>query len=187
MTPLDVNEGLLFFYGITGRGLTLRTKDLMATFDLADTGSFSIPSNPLKAGDIINISGILAGGQTLRSGPAYYQGTSYSKLWYEGSLEFHATSITVPPDSSSPVAIGTAFTFKGNLTAYHSNNISGAGGPAVLDVALLGRGQATVSLCASYAGGNSLVRDVRTWFYYFLPCRFSLRRWIRCTLSRRES
>lgn len=186
MIPLDVTEGVLLFYGITARGLTLRAKDLGATFDLADTGSFSIPSNPLKAGDAINISGNLAGGQTLRSGPAYYEGEVYSKLWYEGSLEFHATPVIVPPDSSNPVAIRTPFKFMGNLKAYQSNNISGGGGPAVLDIALIGRGQATADLCASYDdGAGGLVREVCAWFYYFSPCHFSLRHWIRCALSRR--
>ncbi len=183
MTTLRVTEGLLFFYGLTGRGLTLQTKDLMATLELADTGSFPIPSNPYKAGDVINISGNLAGDQTLRNGPAYYNGTSYPKLWYEGSLEFHARPITAPGDSSNPVAIRTTFKFSGNLRAYQSNNISGGGGPAVFDVALIGRGRATVHLGTSHdVGGGTLVRDARAWLYYFSSCHASLCRWIRCAL-----
>jgi hypothetical protein len=163
-----VTEGLLCFYGVAGRGFTLHTKNLMATFELGDTGSFPIPSNPYKAGDIIDISGNLAGGQTLRSGPCYYNGTSHPKLWYEGSFEFHAQPIAAPGNSSSPVAIRTPFKFKGSLRAYQSNNISGTGGPAVFDVALIGKGRATVNLGASYdVGGGTLGRAARAWLYYF--------------------
>lgn len=168
MTIANVTGGVLFFYGIEGRGLTVQAKDLMTTFDLADTGSFSVPSGPHKAGDIINISGNIAGGQTLRFGPVYYKGTSYPKLWYEGSLEFRAAPITVPRDSSQPVAVHTRFTLEGTLKAYKSNNISGGGGPAVFDVALTGRGKTTAYFDASHdAGLHKLVRDVRAWFYSF--------------------
>ena len=168
MTQSRITEGLLYFYGVSGRGFTLQTKNLMATLELGDTGSFPIPSNPYKAGDIINISGNLAGGQTLRSGPAYYNGTGYPKLWYEGSLEFRANPIAAPGDSSSRVAIRAPFKFKGNLKAYQSNNISGGGGPVVFHVALIGRGRATVNLGASYdVGGGTFARAARAWLYYF--------------------
>lgn len=168
MATLKVTEGLLFFYGISGRGLTLHTKHLMATLELGDTGSFPIPGNPYGAGDIINISGKLSGGQTLQSGPVYYNGTSFAKLWYEGSLEFHVRNITAPADSSQSVSKRAAFKFSGSLKAYQSNNVSGGGGPAVFDVKLAGKGQATVHLGISYGlGGGSLGRDARAWLYSF--------------------
>lgn len=168
MPTLKVSGGILFFYGTTPRGLTLQTKNLMTTFDLGDTGSFSIPSGPHQSGEVVDISGNLAGDQTLRVGPAYYEGTKYPKLWYEGSLEFHAVPLTVPGVSALPVAVCTRFTFAGTLKAYLSNNISGGGGPAVFDVALTGGGVATAYFSASRsAGANLLVRDVLTQSYSF--------------------
>jgi len=141
---------------------------MMATLELGDTGSFPIPSNPYRTGDVINISGNLGGGQTLRSGPAYYNGTSFAKLWYEGSLEFHVRNIMAPAESSQPVMKRATFKFAGRLKAYQSNNGSGDGGPAVFDVKLVGKGQAFVHLGISYElGGGSLGRDARAWLYSF--------------------
>ncbi len=168
MATLKVNGGILFFYGTTGRGLTLQTKNLMATFDLGDTGSFSIPSGPHQSGEVVDISGNLAGDQTLRSGPAYHKGKKYPKLWYEGSLEFSAVPLTVPGDSARPVAVRTRFTFQGTLKSFLSSNISGQGGPAVFDMALTGGGTATAFFSASHsAGANLLVRDVLAQSYSF--------------------
>lgn len=168
MATLKVNGGILFFYGTTGRGLTLQTKNLMATFDLGDTGSFSIPSGPHRAGEEVDTSGNLAGDQTLRFGPAYHEGKQYPKLWYAGSLAFRAVPLTVPHDSARPVAVRTRFTFEGTLKAFLSNNISGQGGPAVFDVALTGGGTATAFFSASHSAGASLlVRDVLAQSYSF--------------------
>ena len=168
MATLKVTAGLLVFYGVSGRAFTLRAKNLVATLQLADTGSFPIPSVPYQAGNLINISGNLAGGQTLRNGPAYYNGTSYPKLWYEGSLVFTAQKIAAPGSSASPVSVQMPFKFKGTLKAYPSDNSSGGGGVAVFDVALAGKGEATAFLSASFdVGGGTLARNVRAWLYDF--------------------
>lgn len=168
VATLNITEGILFFYGTSGRGLTLHAKHLMATLELGDTGGFPIPSNPYKAGDIIQITGTLGGGQTLRNGPAYYRGARYPKLWYEGTLQFLVRKIIAPADSPHPIAKRAAFRLKGNLRAYQANNIAGNGGPAVFDVRLVGKGRATVYLSASRdLGGGSLGRDARAWLYSF--------------------
>lgn len=168
VTASTVTAGQLVFYGVSGRGLTLKSKELIATLGLADTGSFSIPSGPLKPGDIVPVSGILAGEQTLRNGPANYLGTSHAKLWYEGTLQFEVRAVTAPASSNKPVTIHPRFTFTGNLKAFAASNITGGGGPPVFDVALTGRGRATIVLGASYdVGGGVLARDIRAWFYDF--------------------
>lgn len=166
MTNQTVIGGMLFFYGTAEHGLTLQTKDLMATFALADTGSFLIPNSPI-IGEIADVSGNLAGDQTLRFGSAYYEGTRYAKLWYEGSLEFRAAPITVPRHSSNPVAVRTRFAFEGTLTAYESNNVFGGGGPAVLDMVLAGGGTATAYFGAAHSVGSTLVRDLLAQCYSF--------------------
>ena len=163
-----VTAGLLVFYGVSGRALTLQAKDLVATLQLGDTGSFPIPSGPFQPGSIINISGNLVGDQTLKNGPAYYKGTSYPRLWYEGSLAFTAKPVPAPANSAIPVSVHTSFTFKATLKAYQSNNINGGGGPAVINLALTGKGHATAILGASFnVGGGTLARDVRVWVYDF--------------------
>lgn len=168
VAKVKITEGILFFYGTSGRGLTLHAKHLMATLELGDTGSFPIPSNPYRAGEIIDITGTLAGGQSLRNGPAYYNGASFPKLWYEGSLEFLVHDIISPADSSQPVAKYAAFRLRGNLRAYQANNVAGNGGPPVFDVRLVGKGRATVHLSPSRdLGGGSLGRDARAWLYSF--------------------
>lgn len=167
MATAKVNGGVLYFYGIGARGLTMQTKDMMATLDLADTGSFSIPSGAHAAGQIMTLSGNLAGNQTLRFGPAYYQGTNYPKLWYEGSLKFIAAPIAVPGNSAQPVAVRATFTFNGTLRAFTSNNNAGGGGAPVLDVALTGKGTATAYFGATYAGARKPVRDVIAQSYCF--------------------
>jgi len=167
-STVKISEAVLYFYGINARGFTLRAKNLMATLNLADSGSFPV-LGAYKAGEVINISGTLAGEQTLHSGPAYYDGKRYPKLFYEGSLVFNANRFALPPDSSHSVSIRVPFAFTGNLKAYESSNISGGGGPAVFDVVLSGKGQATANFGASYNVGSGRARDILTLFYYFLP------------------
>lgn len=168
MTTLRVTAGQLVFYGVSGRGFTLKTSNLIATLDLADTGSFPIPGGPYPAGSLIDASGNLAGEQTLRNGPAYFGGTSYPRLWYEGSLSITARLVPAPGNSSAPVAVRTRFTLRGTLRAFQSSNISGGGGPAVFDVALVAKGRSTVVLGASYdVGGGALARDALAWFHDF--------------------
>ncbi len=169
MTALRVTSGQLVFYGVSGRGLTLKSKELIATLDLADTGSFSIPSGPFKAGDVVNVSGNLTGDQTLRFGPANYLGTSHAKLWYEGSLQFAVRAELAPASSNKPVTMHPRFAFRGNLKAFAASNVSGGGAP-VFDVALAGHGRSTIVLGASYdIGGGVLARDIHAWYYDFRP------------------
>jgi hypothetical protein len=83
-------------------------------------------------------------------------------------LEFHVRNITAPADSSQSVAKRAVFKFSGRLKAYQSSNVSGGGGPAVLDVKLIGKGQATVHLGISYdLGGGSVGRNTQAWLYSF--------------------
>lgn len=165
MSSLNVNEAVLYFYGTNAHEFTLHTRHLMATLYLSDTGSFPV-DRPCRADDVVNLSGLLAGGQTLRHGPAYYNGKRYSKLFYEGSVAFNATPFSLPPDSALPVSIRTRFRLAGNLKAYESDNISGGGGPPVFDVTLGGNGHATANFGASYDSGSSQIRDTLALFYY---------------------
>jgi len=175
-----VREGLLCIYSTSGRVLTLSAGELIATFNLGDTGSFPVPGI-YSAGDSVNISGNLAGDQTLRFGPAHYNNKNYSQLWYEGVLAFTAKPFVLPPSSTVSISLHTPFTFTGNLKAYESNNISGGGGPAVFDLDLTGKGQAT----AIFSASNNNARSVMTLLYYFTPCHgFSLCNWLRCRFSR---
>jgi hypothetical protein len=169
MPAQKVTGGLLFFYGIGARGLTLQSKNLLVTFDLGDSGSFSLPNGPYPAAAAIKLSGNLTGDQTLHFGPAYYAGTQYATLWYEGSLQFKVAKLLAPAASSQPVTAKTKFTFKATLKAFQANNISGGGGPPVFNVSLTGNGIATAFLGASYPGPNpaAQVRDVLAQSYCF--------------------
>lgn len=170
MAALKVVGGLLVFYGTTGRSFTIRTPKckLVATLDLADTGGFPIPGGPYVPGATINISGILAGDQTLRFGPAHYDGVSYPRRWYEGSFEFKAQQIVAPGNSASARTVQTPFTMKGFLRGFAANNNLGNGGPATFDEPLAGRGTATLVLGPSYViGGTQQARDARLWMYEF--------------------
>jgi len=171
-----VREGLLHIFPSFGRGLTLKAGEMIATFSLSDTGSFPVPGI-YSAGDSLNISGNLAGDQTLRFGPAHYGDRNYAQLWYEGALAFTARPFILPPGSSAPLTIHTPFTFAGSLKGYESSNISGGGGPAVFDLALAGKGQAT----ATFSAPNNGARSIMVLFYYFTPChRVSFVDWLRC-------
>jgi len=161
-----VSEGLLYMYSTGGQGFTLQAQGLVATLNLSDTGSFPILGS-YDAGDSVNLSGNLAGDQTLHSGPAYYNTKSYSKLWYEGSLSFTATSFTLPPNSPDPVTVSTPFTFAGNLRSFESNNISGGGGPVVFDIAFSGKGRATAIFSVANSGTCPQNRCVQALLYYF--------------------
>jgi len=168
MSTRSIREGLLVFYGLAPRWLTMHSKDLMVTLELADTGGFSIPSGPYKPGDSIDASGILSGDQTLHCGPAYYNGTSYPKLWYAGSLRFQANPVTAPGSSAGPARVRTDFSCSGNLIAYLKNPFLGNPGPPVFDTDLEGRGKTTLHLTAPYgSAGGVLLRDVRAWLYCF--------------------
>jgi hypothetical protein len=171
MPAQKVTGGLLYFYGIGARGLTFQTKHLMATINLGDTGSFSIPGGPYPAGSIIKLSGNLGGEQTLRFGPAYYGGKNYAKLWYSGSLQFKVVKLLGPANSSQPVSAQAKFAFKGTLTSYLTDPMIGGGSPPVFDVALTGKGIATAFLNASHPGPNPAapLRDVIAQSYCFHP------------------
>jgi len=175
-----VNEGLLYIYSVSTHGLILKTKDLIANLNLGDSGSFPVP-NVYGAGATVNLSGNLAGDQTLRNGPGYYQTRSYSTLWYEGALAFTATPFVLPAASSSALSITTPFTLSGNLKGFESNNING-NAPQVFDVTLTGKGQLTAKFSAATSGARSL----QTLFFYFTPChRMSFLDWFVCRLLRR--
>ena len=67
MAAMKVTAGQLAIYTPTARAFTMRSKDgLFATLDLGDTGSFPVPGGPFPPGSVIDISGTIAGDQTLR-------------------------------------------------------------------------------------------------------------------------
>lgn len=185
MSTLTVKEAALYFYGTSARGLTLQARDLMVTCELADAGSFPTLGGPYQAGDNVNISGQLAGEQTLRHGPVYFNGKRYATLHFEGSLVVTAAPFVVPPLSSSPVDIRTAFGLSGTLKAYASSNISGNGGPAVFEYGLNGKGYATAHFSSPHPAGNQQVTEILSLFYYCTPCHGArLSNWLRCLLAR---
>lgn len=161
-----VTGGMLFFLGTRARGLTLQTRKLIASINTADTGSFSIPM-VAETGKTIDVSGNLSGDQTLKSGTGYYDGTTYTELWYAGTLKFNAEPITVPGGPPGPAVKRSRFEFDGTLRAHRQRITATGGGPAVFDVELSGAGKATIYFSAAQAQGSQMLRSVIAQFYGF--------------------
>jgi len=169
MATMKITGGILAPYGV-GRPcvFTLHSRDLTASPNLSAPWDTGLPliGRSFKAGQSINVSGAMAGDQTLRSGPVFYKGTYFPQLWFTGSFAFAGTPVAAPANSTKPVSVRTKFEVTGSFSGFADNTL-GETGPAVFSFTIAGKGQATLQLSASYISGPDKIRDQVLLVYAF--------------------
>jgi len=102
---------------------------------------------PCPPGASINLNNGFVGEDMLKFGPATFNGTDYSQVWYTGGPVFQTDSLVIPQNSTSGlITLSVPFTLSGNLNAYLLNPFIGNPGPAVFSLELSGQGIALLQL-----------------------------------------
>lgn len=170
MAILKITGGILAPYGLMKPcEFTVHSKTLTASPNLAAVWDTGLPlvGKSYKAGQDIKVSGQMAGDQTLRTGPAVYEGKYYEKLWFTGSFKFVGEPVACPADSNKPISVRTKFSVTGGFSGFKDNTL-GDTGPAIFTFdAIEGKGQATIQLGPSVLDGNVKRREQILLVYAF--------------------
>lgn len=124
---------------------------------------------PCGAGFVQTLSSRFGLSEGIYHGPATYNGTSYSDLWYTGSMNFESASFVVGGDLDN-IVFTADFTMTGNMSAYFQDPFIGDPGPAVFSTLLTGRGIATLEMSSIFSpslGGR--IYTLKSLTYTFKP------------------
>jgi len=161
-----ITGGSLTTANALGGGFTLIGEGLALT-GAVSWGPGGRTCSPCVAGQSARIW-TFNSGLDIFGGPATVNGVSYSRLTYDGRLEFDG-SFTVPLERLRDVTFTVPFTFNGFLAGCTESTISGCRPGYVFSTALTGQGLATIQLIGFDSGAGPWLYNIRTVTYNFQP------------------